>query len=99
MSYPFSYLPIVHSPLIPVNTGHGAFEHCFLDKFFWAAFRFDDNRFLGFLVKFENLWTYILATAAAYALIFIDNDSFFYFDSPPLFYNDHFGNTPLGSVP
>lgn len=81
MSYPFPILAIVCSSLIPVDTGHGAFEHCFLDKLFRAAFRFGDNRFLGFLVEFENLWADILATAAAYAFLFIDNDSFLYDNS------------------
>jgi len=52
-----------------------------LDKLFRASFRFGDNGFLGFLVKFENLRTDILATAATYAFLFIDNDSLLYFNS------------------
>ena len=79
MSYPF--LVSRSFPLIPVNAGHGAFEHCFLDKVFRASFRFDDKGLLGFFVKLENLRTDILATAATYALHFIYNDSLFYFDS------------------
>jgi hypothetical protein len=53
-----------------------------LDKFFWASFGFDDNGFLGFLVEFENLGTDILATAATYALRFINMDFFLYDNSP-----------------
>ena len=52
-----------------------------MDKFFRASFRFNNNGFLGFLVKLENLRTDILATAATYALLFIDNDSLLYFNS------------------
>jgi hypothetical protein len=66
--------------LIPVNAGGGAFEYCFLDKLYRAAFRFYDNGFLGFLIKLEDLRTDILATATTYTFLFIDKDSFLYFN-------------------
>jgi hypothetical protein len=62
-------------PLFPVDTGHRALDHGFLDEVFRTTFGFDDFGFFGLLVELENLRANIFATAAADALIFIDENS------------------------
>jgi hypothetical protein len=69
-------------PLFPVNTGHGAFDHGFLNEVFGTTFGFDDFGFLGFLIQPENLRANLFATAAANALILIDVNSFFHLHHP-----------------
>jgi hypothetical protein len=68
--------------LIPVNTGHWAFEHRFFNEVFRPAFRFDDFGFLGLFVQPENLGANLFTTAAPYALILIDAYSSFHLHLP-----------------
>jgi hypothetical protein len=62
-------------PLFPMNTGHRAFDHRFLDEVFRTPFRLDDFGFFRLLIQPENLRANLFATAAADALIFVDTNS------------------------